>query len=309
MNRLSPSAALVGLALLVGCRGPAPSAPPRPIDAEIAADGWTLYAIEYARSEPILAKRLVRGAGAGDLVDMSWYFYAAVGQDRVALIDAGTDVFARAPDGEMAQQWSIARSRTPTEALALLALTPDDVTDVVLTHRHWDHVDGIAELPRARIHAPAGEWPAIRARKRLGAAIDALDADDQALALEGSDREGGAAPIPGWTARESGRHTEHAAVVELTCGGAPVVIAGDAAYLFRNIEEGRPITATRDAPGNRADVIALRDRIGAAVLPGHDPAVFARYPSGIEGVARICGPGLAPDRRDLVDRGGVDADQ
>jgi glyoxylase-like metal-dependent hydrolase (beta-lactamase superfamily II) len=35
--------------------------------------------------------------------------------------------------------------------LAKVALKPEDITDIILTHPHWDHIDGIGLFPKAHI--------------------------------------------------------------------------------------------------------------------------------------------------------------
>src|SRR6185295_2730458 len=39
----------------------------------------------------------------------------------------------------------------PSEAIARVGLKPDDITDVVISHMHWDHADGLDLFPKARI--------------------------------------------------------------------------------------------------------------------------------------------------------------
>jgi glyoxylase-like metal-dependent hydrolase (beta-lactamase superfamily II) len=39
----------------------------------------------------------------------------------------------------------------PARALAPLGIAPKDVTDVVVTHVHWDHPDGADLFPNARV--------------------------------------------------------------------------------------------------------------------------------------------------------------
>ena len=48
----------------------------------------------------------------------------------------------------------------PVEALlATLGASPDDVTDVFLTHGHGDHIGGVPLLPKARVHLGAPDVP------------------------------------------------------------------------------------------------------------------------------------------------------
>jgi glyoxylase-like metal-dependent hydrolase (beta-lactamase superfamily II) len=37
----------------------------------------------------------------------------------------------------------------PDKALGRLGIGPEEVTDVVVTHMHWDHADGVDLFPKA----------------------------------------------------------------------------------------------------------------------------------------------------------------
>src|ERR1035438_7469104 len=50
------------------------------------------------------------------------------------------------------KQWpGIADFVKPSEAVGRLGLKPEDITDLVITHMHWDHADGMDLFPKARI--------------------------------------------------------------------------------------------------------------------------------------------------------------
>jgi glyoxylase-like metal-dependent hydrolase (beta-lactamase superfamily II) len=275
----------VAACLAVAVVGAAPTragAQADPLDVRGFVDEpvWRLWAVEYARSADIPERRLVRRAPAGARVDMSWYFFVAVGHGRVILVDCGTDALARAGRAELRQRWSIATATRVAEALGRLGLVPSDVTDVVLTHFHWDHAGGLPRFERARVHAHPREWRSVAAHVRAP-----VEAGGRLRPVDRSPCE----RFPGFVLREAGRHTAHQLMARIDCASGPVVIAGDAAYLYRNVEGGLPVTQTTSATDNVTDVRAAVAEVGAArVLPGHDPALFTRHPSGVDGVAAIC---------------------
>ena len=39
----------------------------------------------------------------------------------------------------------------PDRAVAKLGVAPDDITDIIITHLHWDHADGVSLFPNAHI--------------------------------------------------------------------------------------------------------------------------------------------------------------
>jgi glyoxylase-like metal-dependent hydrolase (beta-lactamase superfamily II) len=256
---------------LVACGTPARERPPIVQRASVEtiapspSRGWRVRAVEYARSKDVAASRLA--VGATGTVDMSWYFFVVERGDVALLVDTGTDAFARAPKGELAARWQITRALGVVDALAQAGLSPAEVTDVALTHAHWDHAGGLAHFKHARVHAHDGEW-----------------------AGQGHDHRGFATtPVQlfdGVTIVEAGRHTPHHCVVEVRCAERTVVLGGDGAYLYRNLELRLPITVTTDAAANVADMQALLAK--GEVIPGHDPELFVRHPSTVPGLATIC---------------------
>jgi glyoxylase-like metal-dependent hydrolase (beta-lactamase superfamily II) len=68
-----------------------------------------------------------------------------------------------------------------------------------------------------------------------------------------------------------------------------IVLASDNVYLYENLDRHLPIAQTLDRAANLAAQERML-RLAASpglVVPGHDPAVFARFPSPGRGVARI----------------------
>ncbi len=116
-------------------------------------------------------------------------------------------------------QFGGARAAKPIAALLSEAgVKPEEVKLVLITHAHWDHTGGLAQLPNARVAMAAAEadWilgndlPAfampqhvVKVRERLervqfdGPAVDGFAASHDVL----SDRSIVAVPTPGHTAR------------------------------------------------------------------------------------------------------------
>lgn len=206
---------------------------------------WTVTAVQWAGSRDVAVDRLVVG-GTGT-VDMAWSFFVARRGDQVVLIDAGTNRMA-----EKAAEWDVVWWSSPVEALEPLGIRPDQVTDVILTHDHWDHADGAGLFPSAHVWRPpeAPSWPGLAVEVR-------------------------------------GQHTPGHRVVLITCADRTVAVAGDGIYLYANLELGLPTTVSRDPAGGLAEMRELATR--AEVLPNHDPALYTRYPHVAEHAVSVCG--------------------
>jgi glyoxylase-like metal-dependent hydrolase (beta-lactamase superfamily II) len=198
------------------------------------------------------------------------------------------------------ERWKPVGYSKPSEALAAFGVKPDDITDIIISHVHWDHLDGADLFPRARIWLQRDEYE--HYTNDSGVVLDrAIDVDDAKMlaALKRAGRvrliEGDSVTIiPGITVFTGGKHTfasEFATVQASLAGGrsGTIVLASDNAYLYENLEHHRPITQSLDTVSNlraqeRMARLASDPRL---IVPGHDMDVFARFPKAGNGVVRI----------------------
>jgi len=68
-----------------------------------------------------------------------------------------------------------------------------------------------------------------------------------------------------------------------------VVLASDNMYLYQNLDEHKPISQTLDAVSNLRTQDRMRSLASDArlLVPGHDPAVFDRFPKVTDRIVRI----------------------
>jgi glyoxylase-like metal-dependent hydrolase (beta-lactamase superfamily II) len=186
----------------------------------------------------------------------------------------------------------------PSEAVAAaMGITADDVTDVVISHIHWDHADGAELFPRATVWIQKDEYeyyvgpngePLHRADVDVAKEFAALNAAGRIKLINGDDQE----IFPGIRAYTGGRHTYASEYLGVHTRQGTVVLASDNAYLFKNLDEHLAIAQTFDA-ASVAMNLAAQDRMRtlaskpALIIPGHDPAVFDRFPRVKENVVRI----------------------
>ena len=221
-------------------------------------------------------KYFVRGALASLYVGVSWHFYVARANDRIIVIDTGSDEFAERPSGRRARQWRINFAISVPDALAEADIRGYDVTDVVLTHRHWDHCEGLRHFPRAVVHMHRQEWASmcLLASRAQKAVVARIQFENRTSLFD----TGSKVVAPGLCLEVAGSHTAHHLVARVLCSNGPAIVGGDAAYMYMNIESGLPITATDDPAQNLADVLRLSATVERGrFLPGHDPAVFSRF--------------------------------
>jgi glyoxylase-like metal-dependent hydrolase (beta-lactamase superfamily II) len=252
---------------------------------------YEIYAIRYATLPDFPVSDLVAGAEPERKIDIAMMIWLVRGNGRNILVDSGFY------HERFFKDWQVKDFTKPSDTLKRVGLKPEDITDVIITHMHWDHADGMDLFPNARIWIQkdeleyyAGEaWQS----KDTHGGID----EEDVLTLVKLNTQGrvglvnGDAQeiISGVTCYTGGKHTWQSQYVGVQTAVGTVVLASDNMYLYENLERHAPIATTVDAASNlraqdRMKQIATRPGF---IIPGHDPAVFAKFPGPVPGVAKI----------------------
>lgn len=256
---------------------------------------YTIDAVRYGTIRDFRTAGLVMGADPSERMDIAMVVWLIRGEGRVVLFDSG---FHR--PRWFSAGFDVADYLRPDSAVMLAGVAPEEVTDLVVSHAHWDHMGGIDLFPSATVHIQKDEYayytgPAWREGGRRGG----IDEEDivallrrnmagKVTLLDGDDVE----VLPGIRAYTGARHTYASQYIRVD-GGEPFVLASDNCYLFRNLET-RTAGATflpEDREGNVAALARMERLAGSAarVIPGHDPLQFTRFPTSGR-VARITSP-------------------
>lgn len=251
---------------------------------------YDIYAIRYATIPNFPVRGLIAGADTSRRMDIAMTVWLLRGNGRTVLVDAG---FYR---DKFVQRWKPADFISPSDAVARAGVRAEDVTDIIVSHVHWDHADGLDLFPNARIWIQKEEYQHHVGAQggQLDRAIDPDDAKMLAdLAAHGRVNQvngDSTEIIPGITVFTGGKHTfasQYATV--RTKGGGTAVIASDNLYLYENLDTHRPIAQTLDSLSNLAaqERMTRLASVPRLIVPGHDPAVFVRFAKPGNGVAHI----------------------
>src|SRR4051812_14144606 len=133
---------------------------------------YEAFAIRYATIPGFRVSGLIAGADTSRRLDIAMMVWLLRSGGRTVIIDAG---FQR-PD--LIQRWRPTNYVKPSEAVASAGVAPDQVTDVIISHIHWDHFDGADLFPKATIWIQKDEVEhhIDSTGKVLDRAIDAQDA-------------------------------------------------------------------------------------------------------------------------------------
>lgn len=251
---------------------------------------YEVYAVRYATIKDFSVSGLVAGADRARKMDIGMYVWLVKGGGHNVLFDCGfyRDAFMR--------QWHPAEYQKPSDAIRNAGLAADDITDIVISHIHWDHADGFDLFPKAKIWIQKDELEYYAGEAWQGHRRTAADPEDilglVKLNIEGRVNlvHGDAQEIlPGINCYIGGKHTWQSQFLTVKTAAGTVVLASDNVYLYENLEKHVPIAATLDAESNLRAQDRMRQMAGnpRLIIPGHDPAVMKNFRETGPGVVKI----------------------
>ena len=243
---------------------------------------YSIQAIRYASAEDDAAE-LVMGA-PHEKMNLAMVIWLIRGEGRNILFDSGyhRDTFSK--------EFAATEYIRPDEAVKLAGVQPEEITDIVISHAHWDHMGGIDLFPKALVWIQKEEFRYYTGDAwQAGGDHGGIDPEDVQelvkLNTEGRLRlvDGDNVQLfPGIRAYTGGRHTY--ASQYLCVEGTPTfVLASDNLYLYRNLAEHKASATFSDA--DHAANIRNQERMvqlaGSPdrVVPGHDALQFQKFPT------------------------------
>lgn len=190
------------------------------------------------------------------------------GHGKVALIDVG----------------SFGQRQPIQDRLKAHGLDPDKVTDVLLTHSHWDHSVNWVMFPAARVLIGADELDWSVQQPWGTTPVPELYVRELAVSARTCRVGPGDAILPGISAVAAPGHTPGHLIFLLEGEDSDVIFTGDAA---KNRAEmlSRSADMTYDASVSRRSIDAIwalwRRKPGSILVPGHDvPMVLSQGEPG-----------------------------
>jgi glyoxylase-like metal-dependent hydrolase (beta-lactamase superfamily II) len=250
---------------------------------------YKIYALKYATRDARRADHFIGGDPHDGPMPMDYFTWVVVGPDRLLLVDTGFTA-------EVAARRKRTFLRCPIESLRLLDIDADAVTDVVLTHLHYDHVGNFHKLPHARFHLQEKELAFATGRHiRYPYFAHGFEEEDivgvvrlnfrQRLELYNGDVE----LAPGLTLHFAPGHTAGLQVVRVNTQRGYVVLASDSSHYYENLQTNRPFIAVVDIAAT-LDAFRTVERLATSsrhIIPGHDPLVMKHYPAASESLQDV----------------------
>ena len=246
-----------------------------------------LEVIQVKYGERVVAKSSVfydygsYGLPDGDL-GMDYNFWVIRDGQRTMLLDTGYDIPARDWLGEI--------SVTPTpEGLRLLDIDPKQVSMVVTSHFHYDHIGYLQLFDNAQVVSGRREYDYWFAKWEAGALEGEFTTADNLEPVKKAREEGRLRLVteetevyPGITVYPVGGHCPGELVTKISGRSGPLIMAADAAHFYEQIEHEWPFFAFTDLDEMRL-ALSFMNKLaadsGATIIPGHDARVRDKYPA------------------------------
>ncbi len=257
------------------------------------SDTYELYAIRYGHHPRKAAENFIQGGDDHDTdMPLDYFVWAIVGEEKTWILDTGFDP-------EVARQRGRIMTRPIEEGLQAIGVDRAAVSDVIISHMHYDHAGNLGAFPSARFHLQEAEMAYCTGRcmchPLMRYAFEAQDVSAMVHKLfEGRVQfhDGTAELAPGLMLHKLGGHTKGLQVARVKTKRGWVVLASDATHLYANLERNNPFPVLADV-GDYLDGLETLRRLASSpdhIIPGHDPLVLEQYPlarHGLDGVVRV----------------------
>ena len=260
------------------------------------APNYEICAVRYAHLERTASHNFIGGDEHDGPMPLDYYVWTIRGPGVSFLLDTGFDAAMGAARGRQLVQ-------PVEEGLASVGVDAAQVSDVIISHMHYDHAGNHELFARARYHLQTEEMSFCTGSAMCQAPQRAPYEVRDVQAMVGKVfagrvvyHDGAAELAPGVTLHRVGGHTRGLQIVRVHTQRGWVVLASDAAHFYANWQQRRPFPIVDDVAAY-LDAFATIEELASSpqhVIPGHDPLVLAHYPAVRSGLANAVRLDLEP---------------
>lgn len=208
---------------------------------------YSVWVLEYSHAPEYAVSGVLYGEHNQGTVNLPYAYVVLKSADRVLMVDVGYNYSRYGKT--LADRFGVIGWQPPATVLAEVGLKPEDVTDVIVTHAHFDHFGNVQDFPNAVFHIQEREFTkwlwALTLPPQFTWLQRALNPDDvvlaAGLAAEGRLRliDGDVEDLfPGIDVRAAfDSHTfgSQFVTVKNQSGADPWILAGDLRYVRENV--------------------------------------------------------------------------
>jgi len=246
-----------------------------------SVEQYRIYAIRYAHHHRMARDNFIGGDTHDGPMPIDYFIWVIQNDDRTIVLDTGFDE-------QMAKQRGRTIIHPIAEGLKKVGIDPENVTDVIISHMHYDHAGNYELFPAAKFHLQEREMAFCTGRCMCYHEVrHPFDVEDVKAMIDKlfigrvHFYNGDAELVPGITLHRTGGHSDGLQVVRVNTARGWVVLASDAAHFYANIEQARPYPIVFNV-GDMMDGYEIVKKLADSpdhIIPGHDPLVLQRYPA------------------------------
>ncbi|GAA6159100.1 N-acyl homoserine lactonase family protein [Ruegeria sp. HU-ET01832] len=244
---------------------------------------WEIHAVKYAdRNARTRADSFIIDDNHDAPHAMDYFVWVLKRGSKVILVDTGYD-----SDEAAARGRPIAMD--PREALSPLDIMPEAVTEVIVTHLHYDHAGGLHMFPNAKLHMQSAEMAfatgPCMCQDHLRAPFTAGHVCEVVKRLYSGKvvfYNGEAEIADGVTVHCIGGHSRGLQCVRVRTAAGWMVLASDASHYYENFMARKAFPIVVDLQ-DMMDGFETLERLAShprLIVPGHDPLVREVFPVG-----------------------------
>ncbi len=253
---------------------------------------YEVFALKYAGPFDRKLAMLLFNTGWSDDLAINYYIWAIRAKNgETTLVDTGTGkVWGPRFKGFF----------PPQDMVARLGIKPEQVTRIVVTHMHFDHIGGGAEFaqifPAAKFYVQKKEFDfwinSPLSRRAAYKALQNPDANRAFAELAKGPRvvqvDGDEVIGPDMQLLLAPGHTTGLQAILLPTAKGRTIVGSDSAHLFRSFQEDVPSGLITNLPIWLETYDKLRSKAPVEnMFPGHDAKMLTDFPKVAEDITRL----------------------
>jgi glyoxylase-like metal-dependent hydrolase (beta-lactamase superfamily II) len=259
------------------------------------APTYKVYAIRFAATGHLAPVSVFVDKGPDtDSVNMVFSIWLIKGDNgKTVLMDAGFQ-----NDPKTTKEFGLVSYIRPDSALAKLGLKATDITDIILSHPHFDHIDGVGLFPNAHIwiqkedynYFVGASWASdstVVYEKQDVRTMVELNMAHKVTLVDGDNKE----IIPGIRVYTGSRHTYNSQYAVVNTATKNIVLASDNIWIYYSLDHMMPAShgGTFDPDGYVRAMARMKTLATSPkyIIPGHDAKVYTMFPEVSAGVVEI----------------------
>jgi len=256
------------------------------------SNNYDVYALRFGSIFNMPLSFFVDNAkNSKDSVAMCSMFWLIKGNNKNILVDAG---YLR----DLADS-NLAEFVRPDSMLLPLGVQAKDITDIILSHPHFDHIDGIDLFPNATVWMQKKDFDYFvttawqKGGRNMG--FDKRDVQklvDVSLAgrlalVDGDNKE----IFPGIHVYTGSRHTFNSQFALISTNKGKIILASDNIWIYYNLEHLASVpdygTFDKSAYVQSMKRMQLMVPNNKYIIPGHDARIFSVFPTVKKGIVKL----------------------